>query len=84
MNFDNPQGFAVDKNGCVYLADKDNCSVRKIEPNGNIVTIGEEGSFNIPCDVAVDSDTNLYVSITEDHCIKKITADLSKRNRHRR
>ena len=75
MNFDNPQGFAVDKNGCVYLADKDNCSVRKIEPNGNIVTIGEEGSFNIPCDVAVDSDTNLYVSITEDHCIKKITPE---------
>ncbi len=75
MNFDNPQGFAVDNNGCVYLADKDNSSVRKIEPNGTIVTIGDEGSFNVPSDVALDNNGNLYVTVTEDHCIKKITPE---------
>ena len=37
--FNNPSGIAVDAGGTVYVADTDNCTIRKVTPDGYVMTI---------------------------------------------
>ena len=83
--FFNPKGVAVDASGNAYVADSANHTVRKIVINTGVVTTiagtaGASGStdgtgaaarFNAPQGVAV-SGTNLFVSDTFNHTIRKI------------
>jgi sugar lactone lactonase YvrE len=87
--FNNPTGLAVDSSGNIYVADSDNQTVRKIMPDGSVVTLagspGHKGSavrddngkharFAGPEAVAVDVSGNIYVADTDAHTIRKISS----------
>ena len=85
--FNFPYGVAVDSTGNVYVADRNNNTIRKVTRSGVVTTlagssIGAFGSTNgtgsaarfwSPSDVAVDSTGNVYVSDTNNHTIRKVT-----------
>jgi Dockerin type I domain/NHL repeat len=84
--FFNPFGVATDSSGNVYVADRDNHTIRKITPAGAVTTLtglaGSSGSadgtgsaarFNFPQGVATDSSGNVYVADEFNHTIRKIT-----------
>lgn len=83
--FDYPQGIAVDNSGNVYVADTGNNTVRKIASTGIVSTLagsagrigsvdgaGPAARFTQPQGIAVDSVSNVYVSNTLSHTIRKI------------
>ena len=75
-NFKTPAGLAFDPKGNLYIADRENHRIRKIDTSGNISTfagIGEAGfsgddgpavkaRLNLPSGVATDKKGNLYIS----------------------
>jgi hypothetical protein len=78
---------AVDVNGNVYVADRDNYTIRKVTPSGTVTTLagsaGESGDsdglgsaarFAWPRDVAVDGTGNVYVADEQNHTLRKITS----------
>ncbi len=82
-----PQGIAVDPSGNVYIADRDNHSIRKIERRpGTITTIAGTGTggfsgddvsaaeaqLNRPAGVAVDRAFNIYIADEGNRRIRKI------------
>ena len=84
--FNNPQGLAVDAAGNVYVADRDNHTIRKITPEGMVSTeAGAAGSsgasdgrgpkarFFRPSGIAVDAAGNLFVSDTRNYTIRRIS-----------
>jgi len=84
--FSFPWKSAVDEQGNIYVADRDNHKVRKITPDGTVSTlagstsgyadgVGTAAKFNQPLDVAVDKDGNVYVADNNNHRIRKIAPD---------
>ena len=75
-NFKTPAGIAFDPEGNLYIADRENHRVRKVDTSGNISTfagIGEAGfsgddapavmaRLNLPSGVVADQKGNLFVS----------------------
>lgn len=84
-SFSDPYGVAVDGNGNVLVADKNNNAIRKITPTGAVSTLAGIGSsgftngsgiitrFNTPSGVTVDSIGNVYVADKDNNAIRKIT-----------
>ena len=84
-----PYGLAVDGAGNVVVADFGNHKVRRISPDGAIVTIagtGQKGSSGdggpavaaqlmSPRNVVFDSVGNLYISEFEGHRVRKVARD---------
>lgn len=82
-----PQALATDKDGNIYIADSGNHSIRKLSKDGMVTTVAGSGnignadgigiaaSFNAPQGIAVDKDGNIYVSDTNNHRIRKISAN---------
>lgn len=80
-----PSGIAVDEDGYVFIADRDNNRIRQIDPDGMIGTFigaedgngesGTEGRLAAPRGVAVDADGHLYVANTGNHQIHKVDID---------
>jgi sugar lactone lactonase YvrE len=86
--FNRPWGTAVDSGGNVYVADSVNNTVRKISPQGAVVTlagspglqgsadgVGSAARFYCPKGVAVDASNNVYVADSNNSTIRKITPD---------
>src|SRR5688572_6124427 len=84
--FYGPSGVAADSAGNVYVADRNNHTIRKITPGGVVSTLagvaGSSGSvdgtgstarFYYPHGVTVDSGGNVYVADTYNQTIRKIT-----------
>jgi uncharacterized protein (TIGR03437 family) len=83
-----PEGIAVDSAGNLYIADRSNSRVRKVDTsgiistyagNGNVVYSGDGVQANTtavhePQGLAVDSTGNLYISETGDSRVRKVNA----------
>ena len=84
--FNSPQGLAVDAQGNVYVADRNNHRIRKITSAGVVTTLtgtgaagyingeGSVAAFNRPTGVAVDAQGNLFVADQSNFAIRKVTA----------
>ncbi len=83
-----PNGVAVDKSGNIYIADTYNQRIRKVTlSTGRISTIAGTGTagysgdgasatsakINNPNAVCLDTNGNIYIADTGNHCIRKIT-----------
>jgi len=79
-------GIEADRAGNVYVADCDNHTIRKVTPSGVVTTLaGTPGIagyidgdisaalFNVPADVTLDDNGNLYVVDQGNRLIRKIT-----------
>jgi sugar lactone lactonase YvrE len=85
-SFFNPVALTVDKKGNVYVADKQNNLIRKISPDGTVITIagrwekdenngGKFRLFDYPTGIAADSSGNIYVTDSFHDKIRKIGTD---------
>ncbi len=83
--FSFPHAIAIDSKDNLFIADISNHRIRKITPDGTVSTYagsGEKGfsegdvktaKFNMPIDVTVDKEGNLYVADIGNQRIRKIT-----------
>ncbi|MBM4085909.1 MAG: hypothetical protein FJ272_14070 [Planctomycetes bacterium] len=85
-----PRDMALGEDGSLYIADTDNCCIRKVSPDGIISTVvgapmrrgysGDGGpaahaQLNRPRDVEVGTDGGLCIADTDNHCVRKTTPD---------
>lgn len=83
--FRGPYGLALDNAGNVYVTENGNHLVRKITPAGLVTTLagyaqtagtndglGTNARFRSPWGIVAASPTNLYVSDTSNHIIRKM------------
>ena len=84
-----PYDVALDGAGNLYIADRSNHRVRKVDPDGNITTVAGDGTagyggdgaaataaqLNFPRGVAPDGSGNLYIVDGGNHCIRKVDPD---------
>lgn len=86
--FNRPFSVAIDSAGNMYVADKDNSTIRKITPAGDVSTLagsagstgttdasGSNARFNLPYGVAADASGNVYVADTGNNLIRKVAPD---------
>lgn len=84
--FNFPYGLAIDSADNLYVADRNNCTIRKITPAGVVSTLagsanvfgfadgtGAAAQFSGPEGVAVDKAGNVYVADYYNCTIRKIT-----------
>jgi sugar lactone lactonase YvrE len=81
-----PYNVKVSTSGSIYINDKFNSRIRKINSNGIITTIAGNGSqafsgdggqattaaINYPNGIAIDSLGNIYISDTQNYRIRKV------------
>ena len=82
-----PAGVAMDAAGNVYIADRDNNRIRRVDTGGTITTVagtgpaGNSGDGGLAVDaqlsgpesVTVDSSGNLYIADTGNQRVRKVT-----------
>jgi len=82
----NPTGVAIDGLGNLYIADKDNNVIRKVDPSGIISTVAGTGSGSFsgdggpaiaasisrPYAVAVDAEGNMYIADQGNSRIREV------------
>lgn len=84
--FNRPIGVAVDNVGNLYVADSENCTIRKVMQDGRVTTLaglakhsgsvdgmGNVARFNCPVGVAVDKAGSIYVGDAGNNTIRKVT-----------
>ena len=84
--FHSPAGVAVDRQGTIYVSDRNNHTIRKITPAGVVTTLvgavgqggvvdgaGPAARFSEPGGLATDATGNLYVADAGGDCVRKVT-----------
>jgi len=82
-SFSGPTGIAINADGFLFVADKQNNAIRLISPQGAVNTIAGTGktgfsntpgsvTFNFPNAAAVDGSGNVYVADQDNSVIRKI------------
>ena len=84
-----PNDLWVDSSGNIFIADTDNHRIRTVDAATGIITTvagsgnsgysGDNGpaieaSLKKPAGISVDADGNLYISDTENQCIRRVDA----------
>lgn len=86
---DNPAGVALDAKGNIYISDKFNHSIRKINQKGIITTIAGKGQsgysgdggaaryalLNNPGNIATGINGDLFIADQGNYCIRKIDSN---------
>jgi subtilase family serine protease/sugar lactone lactonase YvrE len=87
LNF--PIGLAVDPSGNLYIADANNCAIRKVDTNGIITTVAGTGvcgyagdggpatsaRIYYPYGLALDAKGNLYIADPDNYRIRMLAPD---------
>jgi len=73
-----PQGIALDSDGSLWVAERENHRIQKFSPDGtSLLIIGKKGTgplqFSSPDSLAVDAAGNIFVADTWNHRIQKIS-----------
>src|SRR6266480_340694 len=83
--FNIPTDVAVDSSNKLYVADSNNCTIRRITPAAAVTTLaglasaghangtGSAARFDFPDGVAVDTTGKIYVADSVESAIRKIT-----------
>jgi len=84
--FNFPFRVTVDGEDNIYVADRNNCTIRKITPVGVVSTLAgipqtcghvdgppNVATFNLPRGVAADTAGNVYVADTDNALVRKVT-----------
>ncbi|MBU6158485.1 MAG: putative Ig domain-containing protein [Bacteroidetes bacterium] len=83
--FSNPLGLALDKNGNVYVADRENQRIRRVSPTGVVTTLAGNGNYGFADSsgiaalfanvqgVALDKSGNIYVADRDNNRVRKIS-----------
>jgi len=74
-SMDLPMGIVFDPGGNLYIADFENCQIRRIAPNGIITTVNTNNVLNGPVGLALDASGNLFIldeSDPEDSSVSTI------------
>jgi sugar lactone lactonase YvrE len=83
-----PEAVAVDGQGNVYIADRNNHRVRGVSPGGTITTIAGTGAqgfsgdggpatsaqLSYPSGIAVDGEGNVYIADRDNSRVRKVSA----------
>ncbi|ULQ51931.1 IPT/TIG domain-containing protein [Flavihumibacter fluvii] len=83
--FNSSNYLSADKDGNLYLADRNNAAIRKISTGGMVTTLagGQQGyqngagtaaMFSLPIAIDIDAVGNLFVTDDNNHRIRKVTA----------
>jgi streptogramin lyase len=86
--FNSPMAIVIDGNGNLFIADRSNSAIRRIDAATGIITtvaglLGDQGysgdgglatlaTINRPEGIAVDSAGNLFISDTKNECIRRV------------
>jgi sugar lactone lactonase YvrE len=84
--FDTPCGIAVDETGNLFVADTGNHAIRKITPQGQVITMaggaeghadgkGQDAGFDYPTGIAITRDGFLFVTDAGSGRIRRITPE---------
>ncbi len=84
--FDQPQSVAMDSAGVLYVADRENHTIRKVMPSGMVTTLagqagesgdadgkGAQASFNTPQGLTVDGSGKVIVTDSHNDTLRQIT-----------
>ncbi len=86
---DSPSAVALDADGALYIADRDNHAVRRVGRDGVITTVAGTGvrgfsgdlgpaalaRLSFPTGVAVDAAGALFIADSDNHRIRRVDAD---------
>ncbi|MNX96828.1 NHL repeat protein [compost metagenome] len=84
-----PSALCLDRNGNLFIADRDNRRIRKVDAYGVITTVAGNGDWaygsdgnpalsmglGMPVGIACDANGRLYVSDRTDHAVRRIEPD---------